>query len=293
MMFSTFCNRAMMLLMSLCAAAQAVTCVAGSGLGSNILPREIGREGEIFKTPFALACDTMTVPEGQTTVIHPASMLYFQDSSRSPKKILVRGTLIAEGTSAHPVYFCGSVQPNEVVGYRPGEAFWEGIEVEVGGKLEMKNARFFNATSALIIQWPNVSLVNTYFRGTPSLILPDTSIILTLPEALIDTLKLNGKVFKYKGATKLAHKGGAGEAEPKAIPGPGNESRAQKEVDGKGNGRKRNGRKVLYYSLSGAAAIATTGAVIMALTNEPDSHNPVKPGDLDENKPVLPDIPRQ
>ena len=97
-------------------------------------------------------------------------MLYFQDSSRSPKKILVRVPLIAEGTSAHPVYFCGSVQPNEVVGYRPGGAFWEGIEVEVGGRVEMKNARFFNATSAFIIQWPNVSLVNTYFKGTPSLI---------------------------------------------------------------------------------------------------------------------------
>lgn len=175
----------------------------GDSAKYHILPDEIGREGERMKTPFELPCDSMVVPSGATTIIHPASMLYFRDTSQAIKKIMVYGTLIAEGTMSEPIFFCGSIKKNSTLGFMPGEAAWQGIEIDQEGKIKFQNVRFSKASSAIISLSPNIAIYNAHFKGTPSIILPDTTIKITLSGAKVDTLEFVGKYLHYKpGKTK-------------------------------------------------------------------------------------------
>jgi hypothetical protein len=60
----------------------------------HIMPREIGRRNEVFKTPYKLPCDSMLVPKGDTSIIYESSMLHFGVNPSTTSKITVMGTMI-------------------------------------------------------------------------------------------------------------------------------------------------------------------------------------------------------
>ncbi len=283
-------NTALLLTLIVPFASHAASTCGGDSTKYRILPDEIGREGDVFKTPFVMPCDSMLVPEGSKTVIHPSSMLYYRDTSTSLKKITVRGTLIAEGTASEPIFFCGSIKKNNTLGYIPGDAVWQGIELESGGKIEFKNVRFIRASSALIVFSPNITVYNAQFKGTPSLILPDTLLFLTMPEAKVDTLELKGKFFRYRaGKTKNANQESSANSPPTK-----NSITDTLPITSKSDSQPKKGiskNEILWYSLGGAALLSAAGVTYMALQKEPGSpNNPVQVSETDP-APTLPTTP--
>ncbi len=207
----------------------------------HIMPREIGSENESLKSPYALPCDSMIVPAGQTTTINEYSMLHFGPNPPVTAKIVVKGTLIIKGKPDRPVSFSGTVLPTHP-GYLPGEAKWDGITVDSGGMVRSDYAKIINAPTAMVIQSRNVAMFNTMLQGVAGVVLPDSYISVGSNGTTIDTIDLRLK----KNATVGKAKPGASKTS-RSDPSP----TATTSVSGK---------SVALYTLAGTALIAAGGA---------------------------------
>ncbi len=166
-------------LASLCAALLSVPAAFGAGCFENrdyyqSLPTVIGKEDQAGKFPFALQCDTVFVRKGVTTVVHPGTMLYFAKPSIN-SVIKVEGTLILKGTKNSYVTLSGSLDSSRN-GPEPGKRQWGGIEVADGGRLEMEHAGFMKAPTPITAFSTKVRIVNSWFKGSSGMILPDGSL---------------------------------------------------------------------------------------------------------------------
>src|SRR3989338_8344184 len=72
------------------------------------LPAEIGTPGRA--AVFGLRCDTVFVPKGATTVVHPGAFLYFE-KEKPTNFIRVEGTLELHGTPERRVVIAGGREP--------------------------------------------------------------------------------------------------------------------------------------------------------------------------------------
>lgn len=138
------------------------------------LPTVIGREDQTGKFPFALNCDTVFVRRGVTTVVHPGTILYFSRPSIN-SVIKVEGTLILKGTKNAYVTLGGSLDSTRN-GVEAGKKSWGGIEVADGGRLEMEFAGFMRAPTPITAFSFQVKIVNSWFKGSSGMILPDGSL---------------------------------------------------------------------------------------------------------------------
>jgi hypothetical protein len=138
------------------------------------LPAVIGREDQVGKFPFALDCDTMFVRKGVTTVIYPGTLLYFSKPSIN-SLIKVEGALIVKGTRNSYVTLSASLDSSRN-GAEPGQKQWSGIEVAEGGRLEMEYAGFMNAPTPITAFSTQVKIVNSWFKGSSGIVLPDGSL---------------------------------------------------------------------------------------------------------------------
>ncbi|MEO6096811.1 MAG: hypothetical protein ABIW76_14485 [Fibrobacteria bacterium] len=168
---------------SLCAASlilcsgfdtRAATCLENSDFFQN-LPTVIGKEDGVGKFPFALNCDTVFVRKGVTTVVHPGTMLYFSRPSLN-SVIKVEGTLILKGTKNSYVSVSGSLDTTRN-GVEAGNRPWGGIEVSEGGRLDMEYAGVMRAPTPITAFSFQVKIVNSWFKGSSGMILPDGSML--------------------------------------------------------------------------------------------------------------------
>jgi hypothetical protein len=139
------------------------------------LPTVIGKEDQVTKLPFALNCDTVFVRKGVTTIVYPGSMLYFSKPTLN-SVIKVEGTLLIKGTKNSFVSLSGSLDSTRN-GFEAGNHQWGGIEVAEGGRLEIEYGGFMKAPTPITAFSKNVIILNTWFKGSSGIILPDGGLI--------------------------------------------------------------------------------------------------------------------
>lgn len=154
--------------------SRAANCLENRDFYQN-LPTVIGREDRAGKFPFALNCDTVFIRKGVTTVVYPGTMLYFARPSLN-SVIKVEGTLILKGTKNSYVGLSGSLDTTRN-GVEPGNRPWGGIEVSEGGRLEMEYAGMMRAPTPITAFSTQVKIVNSWFKGSSGMILPDGSLL--------------------------------------------------------------------------------------------------------------------
>jgi hypothetical protein len=161
-------------LLNIClGSAQAANCLENRDFYQN-LPTVIGKEDQVAKQPFALNCDTVFVRKGVTTVVYPGTMLYFANPSLNCI-IKVEGALLIKGTKNSYVSLSGSIDSGRY-SVEPGNRQWGGIEVAEGGRLEVEFAGFMRAPTPITAFSPQVKIVNSWFKGSTGIILPDGSL---------------------------------------------------------------------------------------------------------------------
>lgn len=154
------------------APVNAATCVENRDFHQN-LPTVIGHEDQMGKYPFALNCDTVFVRKGVTTVVHPGTMLHFARPTLN-SVIKVEGTLIIKGSKNSYVTLSGSLDSTRN-GLEPGNRPWGGIEISEGGRLDMEYAGMMRAPTPITAFSFQVRIVNSWFKGSSGMILPDGS----------------------------------------------------------------------------------------------------------------------
>lgn len=251
---------------------------AGDSAVYRILPREIGRENEIFKTPYALLCDSMVVPLGDTTTVYGNSLVHFGADPSPFSKIHVHGRLVILGAPNRPVYFSASVQLSETGGYIPGNRIWDGIVVAETGQIESRHTRFFFAPTPILTHSRNVVMESSYFRGSSGLILPDTNVLLTTQGAtllLLDLRKSRPDIAGHQNAM-LQNKM------------PEKKTPSQAGISGK----DRSSR--IYYALGGTA-LAAAGIAWLMISREASTSSkpptPIPPTLSLDPDPPLPGLP--
>jgi hypothetical protein len=140
------------------------------------LPTVIGREDSMDRFAYQLKCDTVFVRKGVTTVVYPGTMLYFAQPSLN-SVIKVEGTLIIKGAKSSYVYLSGSLDSLKNGTREPGNRPWGGIEVAEGGRLEMEFAGVMRAPTPITAFSPKVRIINSFFKGSSGLILPDGNLM--------------------------------------------------------------------------------------------------------------------
>lgn len=140
------------------------------------LPTVIGREDNTAAFGYVLKCDTVFVRKGVTTVINPGAMLYFATPTLN-SVIKVEGTLIIKGTKTSYVYLSGSLDTAKNGTRQPGGKQWGGIEVAETGRLEMEYAGLMRAPTPITAFSSQVRIVNSFFKGSSGIILPDGSLM--------------------------------------------------------------------------------------------------------------------
>ena len=153
--------------------AHAASCLENRDFYQS-LPTVIGREDQVGKFPFALNCDTVFVRKGVTTVVNPGTVLYFARPSLN-SVIKVEGTLILKGTKNSYVSLSGNLDSSRT-GAEPGKKQWGGIEVAEGGRLEMEYVGMMKAPTPITAFSANVKILNSWFKGSSGMILPDGSL---------------------------------------------------------------------------------------------------------------------
>jgi hypothetical protein len=257
---------AALLLSAGCHGAHASGNCDGDSAHFRILPRELGKPGQTVPTPYALPCDSMVVPAGQTTRILGATMIHFGADPSASGKITVKGELIVEGKPGNPVYLSGSVASTEF-GFVPGPHSWGGLEVDSGASLRMNHVRMFNAPTALVLFSKNAILQDCYFRGVSGVVLPDTSLFLDPQGQTVATLDLrNGKA--------------PGLAKAPAAP--------------RGGGSRSSAKHTALIAAGGAGIAALLlGAGWLALNATDDGGTPASPPAMRfDDPPPLPEIPK-
>lgn len=160
------------------APSRAARCLENHDWQQN-LPAEIGRGDTASKYPFAFQCDTVFVRKGVTTTVRPNTYLYFAKTSLN-SVIKVEGTLVLRGSKNAYVYLSGSLDTTHGggrTGFEPGEKPWGGIEVSEGGKLVMEYVGMARAPTPITAFSKQVTIVNSFFKGSSGMILPDGSLM--------------------------------------------------------------------------------------------------------------------
>lgn len=140
------------------------------------LPTVIGRDDSMTRFGYPLRCDTVFVRKGVTTVIYPGTLLYFAQPSLN-SVIKVEGTLIIKGAKSSYVYLSGSLDTLKNGTLEPGNKPWGGIEVAEGGRLSLEFAGVMRAPTPITAFSPKVRIINSFFKGSSGLILPDGNLM--------------------------------------------------------------------------------------------------------------------
>ncbi len=148
-------------------------CAEGAGR-RRILPTEIGRPGMEHRQLLAMPCDTMIVPKGSTTLVHPNVMLHFRNPSLK-NFIKVEGDLVFKGNKDAYVYLSSSLDTLDRFkrAYEPGTGMWSGLEVAPGGSVEMEFAVVVGAPTPLTAFSQRVMIKNTLFKGASGIVMPN------------------------------------------------------------------------------------------------------------------------
>ena len=182
--------------------ARASSCVDNPNYNQN-LPTVIGKEDQVGKFPFALKCDTVFVRRGITAVVYPGTMLFFTKPSLN-NVIKVEGTLYIKGNKNSYVSLSGSLD-STLTGFEAGNHQWGGIEIAEGGRLEIEYAGFMRAPTPITAFSRDVKLLNTWFKGSSGMILPDGSLYpMETAWHAINELDLNKDGLSHKGSERPA-----------------------------------------------------------------------------------------
>jgi hypothetical protein len=135
----------------------------GDSAGYRIMPPLIGRSAPTAWVPNDMPCDSMIVPRDQTTIICGSSIL---DIGTGPGgKIVIRGKLMVDGKPGDPPYLVASIAA-DVVGFAPGEKPWNGIQADRGAILRISHARFYNASTPVLLSTRDLVLKNCSYERT-------------------------------------------------------------------------------------------------------------------------------
>lgn len=252
---------------------------AGDSAVYRTLPKEIGRENEIFKTPYTLPCDSMVVRAGDTTLIHGNTLVHFGSDPSTSSRIHVHGRLVILGDANRPVYFSATVRLSESGGYIPGNQVWDGIEVAETGQIESRHARFFSAPTSILSRSRNVFMESSYFRGSSGLIFPDTNVYLATQGTTLQLLDLRSSRPEITGR-------------PDAVP---QNTLTDKQAHSTAGVSVKGRSRWIYYSLGVISVAAVAGITWIKLSPESStSSNPPIPNppilSLDPD-PTLPGLP--
>jgi hypothetical protein len=235
---------------------------AGDSAGYRIMPPLIGRSAPTAWVPNGMPCDSMIVPRDQTTIICGSSIL---DIGTGPGgKIVVRGKLMVDGKPGDPPYLVASIAA-DVVGFAPGERPWVGIQADRGAILRISHARFYNASTPVLLSSRDLVLKNCYYKRTWFRMRPNTSLTpdsMGLSQSSQDIW--DGRLAFFAAASDPAGEGGRPERE------------------------SRIGRAGKWLAGGAAGVLAVSGAAWWALHTEakPHAHSMVSSG-LD----AAPDLP--
>ncbi len=167
-----------------------VDCSDASGR-HNRLPAEIGIKDGVHRELFSMPCDTMVVPKGTVTTVHPNTMLFFKNPSLN-STIKVEGRLLLKGNKDASVYISASVDTLDRFkrAYEPGQKMWSGIEVAPGGSLRMEFSIIVGAPTPLTAFSEQVLIRNSLFKGASGMIMPDGEVT-AMETALHTIVELN------------------------------------------------------------------------------------------------------
>ncbi|MEO6098596.1 MAG: hypothetical protein ABIW76_24165 [Fibrobacteria bacterium] len=250
-------NLGLLLLTIASGISHANTCADGKQ-ESHMLPERIGRPESGIPEAYLLKCDTMEVGVGDTTRIFSSQKVHFGPASTEKKIILVRGTLIVEGTANSPTMFAGSLTEFEF-GLKPGKAAWGGFRVAETGTLILKNAMINNATFAIDSRSQNVRLEHIYTKGCLNLVKPGNEFVkLDFTGTTITSLDFSPDLPKV--------------AEPV-------EPKGEKDSSEKTE-KKKNYSKPLVWGGIGVASLGIAGVAIWLASS----------ADGGSNKPPNPDV---
>lgn len=273
---------AMTKLLALAAALACLPSAYGATCAENrdfyqSLPTVIGREDQTTPFGYVLKCDTVFVRKGVTTVVHPGTMFYFSKPTLY-SVIKVEGTLIIKGAKGSYVYLSGSMDTLANGTRQPGSRQWGGIEVAEGGRLEMEYAGVVRAPTPITAFSPKVKIVNSFFKGSSGIILPDGNLMpLEITWHAVNNLDLE-KNAKGPAAAGEENKGGLSKEEKAAL-----------------LARKQEGFWTWKKAAGGAAALAVVavGAVYLGSgDDEPTKPDPNPNNDLPDTRDKIFDPPK-
>jgi hypothetical protein len=259
-------------LLALAPRARAAQCAENRDYYQS-LPTVIGKEDNVSPFGFVLKCDTVFVRKGVTTIIHPGTMLYFASPSLN-SVIKVEGTLIVKGTKTSYVYLSGSLDTATNGTRQPGARQWGGIEVAETGRLEMEYAGVVRAPTPITAFSNQVRIVNSFFKGSSGIILPDGSLMpLEISWHAVNDLDLR------KGARDRKPEAASGE---KSNGGISREEKAALLED------RKAGFWTWKKAAGGAAAIAVVAVGAAYLGGDETGNSPPKnpPKKLDNRDPI-------
>ncbi len=264
--------------------AHSNACLGGNA-DLQVLPARIGDPGSQWKSDFPLKCDTVYVPRGATTTVHPGVLLHFA-RPRAGNVIKVEGTLKLKGTK--DLYVTVAASQRGAGSLEPGEGVWSGVVVEPGGKLEAEFAGFFHAPTAITAFSESVNLTNTYFKGSTALRLPDG----TLHELDPTFTAVNEMDFSRALTPPEPERVAAPSAQPdKEIPLEGRLSAEEKQAILNAEAPASSGGGGLWWwVLGGGAAIGAAGGTYLYL-QAGGSDEPGTDGNPDFQLDPLPGLP--
>ncbi len=218
------------------------------------LPRVIGAPDIDSSVTYVLRCDTVHVPKGSKTVVYAGSFLHFAKKN-SGNSIQVEGTLILLGMKDRYVTLAGARDLRKTT-VEPAKAPWSGITVLPGGSLEMSYTGMFGAANPVIVNSPDVKIVNSYFTGGKGIVRQDGSWY------LLDSQFTAVNNLDFSKPTDQAA------SDPASLP-----SRLSREETQELLARDRKsfwGRPVTWFTLGGSAAAVSGYFIYLWL-------QPVKP----------------
>jgi hypothetical protein len=183
----------------------------GDSAGFRIMPPLIGRSAPTAWVPYNMPCDSMIVPRGQTTLICGSSVLNF--ASGPGGKIVVRGKLMVDGNPGDPPYLVASIAA-DVVGFAPDERPWMGIQADRGAILRISHARFYNASTPVLLSTRELVLNNCYYKRTWFPTRPNTRVAVdTMGQSVSPQDFWDGRLAFYAAGSDQADEGGSPERE--------------------------------------------------------------------------------
>lgn len=138
----------------------------------SVYEEKTGSADEIMKKhyqgPVVLPCDTMWVPHGDTVVIEEQSSFTWHPAlAKRNKAVIVEGTLIGSGE----IEFTGQAGEN------PSDSKWSGIIFDSCSRADIYGLKVRDATFALQVKSPWVSIGGISALESGGILLPDSSLL--------------------------------------------------------------------------------------------------------------------